>query len=102
MLVTSPRKYEGYFLRDDRASGGKVMEAATYTCGHCQAIVMIDPLRTRERPFCKKCDHRLCDTCGAVQAATGGECKNMNHLIEEMREQAARAPQYQPLIIATR
>ena len=101
VIQTTPRKYEGYFMRDDRASGGTLFECATYTCSHCQAIVMVDPLRTRPRAFCIKCNHRLCDRCGAVLAQTQ-ICKTVNQAIEEMQERAARVAPQSPIIIATR
>lgn len=42
---------------------GKLFEAATMTCGHCGTIVIRNPGRTRERGFCPKCSHYICDQC---------------------------------------
>ena len=42
---------------------GKLFEAATLTCSHCKVAVVKSPLRTRERPFCMKCHHYICDIC---------------------------------------
>lgn len=40
---------------------GQLFEAATITCSHCQAVVIISPTRTRPRGYCAKCDHYICD-----------------------------------------
>lgn len=74
--------------------GGKVLtEMATFTCSHCETVVGIDPRRTRERAYCPKCDHLICDRCGAIRAATGGECKPFKQVIDEVQERAARDAQ---------
>lgn len=72
-------------------SGRGLFECPTFTCSHCQRVVMVNPKRNRERAYCPKCDHNLCDTCGAVRAANGGACKTFKQVIDEMLEQAAKA-----------
>lgn len=48
---------------------GKLLEAATLTCSHCKAVVIKNPLRTRERASCVKCgNHYVCDFCAAEMA----------------------------------
>lgn len=42
---------------------GKI-EAGILTCSHCQKQVMVNPLRTRDRNWCSKCDHYICDQAG--------------------------------------
>lgn len=42
---------------------GKLFEAASLTCSHCRVSVVKNPLRIRERPFCVKCSHYICDFC---------------------------------------
>lgn len=69
--MKTQRSKESYLLMDNRAGPGlpgvpQFLEAATFTCSHCQRIVFINPQRTRERAFCRKCDHYLCDECGIV------------------------------------
>ena len=62
-----------------QVAGGEadqVTEIATMTCSHCSAIVIPNPLRTREREWCSKCDHYICDGCAAIMAASG-ECLPM-------------------------
>ena len=91
MSLNDRPKREGYLLVDHRASPGlppevaraagylpelcgegKMFEAATLTCTHCKVVVVKNPLRTRERASCARCDGRyLCDACGVLAAATG-------------------------------
>lgn len=92
-MTRSEKSREGYLLVDHsfspglpadvaRASGydpalcgeGKRFEAATQTCSHCGGSQVKNPLRTRERGHCSKCNHFLCDPCAAVLKLTG-ECK---------------------------
>jgi hypothetical protein len=43
---------------------GKLFEAATLMCKHCQAVSIKNPLRTRERAFCMQCGGAyICDLC---------------------------------------
>lgn len=42
---------------------GKLFEADTLTCSHCKVCVVKNPLRTRARPHCLKCNHYICDLC---------------------------------------
>lgn len=78
-------KNEGYLFVDHRASPGipedkarlmgyepsqvaegKVLEAATIQCFHCNAILVINPRRTRERAYCMACNGGyICDLCDA-------------------------------------
>jgi hypothetical protein len=39
-------------------------ESATVTCAHCNAVVVLNPLRTRDREYCAPCDRYICDRCG--------------------------------------
>lgn len=108
--MSSLKRHEGYLFVDHRASpglpddmalsmglpvgGGQgLLEAATYTCSHCNRVVIIEPKRTRERAYCPKCDHLICDRCGAIRAASGGECKTFKQVIEEVQEKGARDAQ---------
>lgn len=51
----------GYDPAQCRAGG--LFETATLTCSHCGNAFVKNPLRTRERPYCAKCDHYICDFC---------------------------------------
>jgi hypothetical protein len=83
--MASLQKHDGYLLIDHRASPGipaeiaravgldprqcgegKLLEMATLSCSHCRCCVVPNPLRTRERAYCMKCDHYICDGCVAL------------------------------------
>jgi hypothetical protein len=79
----------GYLEIDQRASGipvsigyGVRFEADTYTCTHCNAVVIMNPQRKRERYKCKGCQHHICDSCAAA-AAAGAACLTMAQRFEE-------------------
>lgn len=71
-------------------AGRGLFEAPTYTCSHCQAVVVLNPLRNRERAYCSKCSHHICDRCGVARVANGGICKPVKQLIDEVQEAAVR------------
>lgn len=101
--MKSLRNHEGAFLLDHRhaapvpdelviaaglpvGAGRGLFEAPTYTCKHCQRVVVVNPLRNRERAYCRGCDHLLCDGCGAERARTG-QCKTIDQKIDEFLTQ---------------
>lgn len=45
---------------------GKQMHAATLGCPHCGCHVILNPLRTRERANCYRCNAYICDFCHAA------------------------------------
>ena len=84
--MKSKRQTEGYFMSDHRAApavedavvlaaglpagaGRGLFEAPTYTCSHCQVVVIVNPKRNRERAYCRGCDHMICDSCGVARGA---------------------------------
>jgi len=59
--------YDPLFCRE-----GKVYETETLHCSHCDAHVVKNPFRTRDRHYCAKCaGHYICDGC-AYQADQAG------------------------------
>jgi hypothetical protein len=49
-------------------SEGKLFEAATIQCVHCQQIAILNPLRTRERASCMACGGAyICDMCDDIR-----------------------------------
>jgi len=95
LIVTQPTNL-GYLMIDNRAGGelppgisSPFFEAATYTCTHCQSVVVMNPERKRERYKCTGCSHLLCDNCGAKRAA-GAPCKTWAQLIDEVANLEAR------------
>jgi hypothetical protein len=78
--MSSKRSHEGYFLQDNHGTPGVPdeiivahglpagagyikFESATFTCSHCEQVVVLNPDRSRARGYCKQCDHYLCDLC---------------------------------------
>lgn len=115
--MKSLRRHEGYLLIDHRNSpgvsdelaatvgipmrpgGGRgLFEAPTVTCSHCQVIVIVNPLRNRERAYCSKCDHYICDKCGVVYAQTR-QCITFKEIVETVQERAVLAQQRGTIIL---
>lgn len=61
-----------------RPGTGK-LEAASYTCPHCNSIVVKNPRRTRPREICRKCMAVVCDRASCVL-----ECQPFEVLIERV------------------
>lgn len=70
----------------------RYLEAGTYTCTHCSRVVVMNPMRVRERYKCKGCNHHICDPCAAEMAA-GAACKTMQQKYEEHLERVTRQPE---------
>ena len=106
--MRSLRRHEGYLLMDNRESpgvsdamlrtvspplppgaGGGIFEAPTITCSHCQRVVILNPLRTRDRTYCRKCDHYVCDDCGLVLSQSG-ICRPFAQIIDEAMEKTVK------------
>lgn len=103
----SKRSLEGYLLIDHRAGPGvsaqdvaalgrhgahlpvvpegAVFESATVTCAHCQAVVVLNPNRTRPRRHCPQCDAYVCDS-----PVCATHVKSMDQLLDELQNTAAR------------
>src|SRR5438876_8853789 len=62
--------------------GNTNYEADILTCSHCQTLLIINPLRTRERGYCSSCDRYICDGCAFV-LANGGVCKTFTEQADE-------------------
>jgi hypothetical protein len=65
---------------------GKKFEAALLTCHHCHIQMIRNPARVRERAYCRKCDHYICDKCAAVAWQTG-ECRPLRAVLDDLQEQ---------------
>ena len=75
----------GYYDIDNRAAGFGRFEADTYTCTHCQAVVVMNPERKRERYKCRGCSHHICDPCAVLRTA-GEPCKTYAQKLNELFE----------------
>lgn len=102
--MKSLRSHEGVFLMDHSASPGipdavlvaqglppgvgqERFESATFTCSHCEVIVVLNPDRSRSRGFCRKCEHYVCDPCEAKRVLTG-ECYPFKAMAQDFLERA--------------
>lgn len=116
--MSSKRRLEGEVLIDHRDSPGSNLllaqalgiphvpsgvryESASFCCSHCSAVVFVNPDRTRERGYCRKCDRYLCDRCTTIAAQTR-ECTPIKKILDEAQEAAFRAEQNGSSIILTR
>lgn len=100
MLIQTAPTNLGYLLIDHTAVGAplppgvneRLMERATYTCTHCQAVVVMNPDRKRERYKCRGCSHLICDGC-AAQRSAGTACRTFAQKLDELYEvEVSRAP----------
>jgi hypothetical protein len=71
-------------------AGTGLFETHTYTCSHCKVVVVMNPLRTRERAYCRGCDHYICDPCGKARAAAGNVCMSFDSIVEKVQEAALK------------
>jgi len=99
-MKTSKRKFEGVFTIDHRDSPGLIpeqvagrgpvvgkgqfLEVPTSQCVHCQRVVILNPLRTRPRHYCQKCDDFQCDLCANLP------CVPFAKVIEDVLNAAAK------------
>lgn len=79
-------------------TGKGFQELPTYTCSHCNSIVVMNPLRSRERAYCTGCDRYICDGCG-VAKSQGVECKPYTEFVDELLEANTLALQRGCLIL---
>lgn len=61
------------------AGAGGLFEADTKTCAHCNATVILHPLRTRARGYCASCDAYVCDRPGC-----GLDCRPFQKIIDDI------------------
>lgn len=87
----------GYLEIDHSQAGGPApiglpphFETHTYTCSHCQRVVVMNPKRTRERYKCRGCNHHVCDDCEAERVLHGAPCKTFAQKADEAMERAVR------------
>lgn len=83
---------EGWLMVDNRASGGKLLEAATSTCSHCQRQVVRNPERERARAYCSRCDHYICDECAIID-----RCRPFVQVVDEAMTATVRGLPFRPL-----
>lgn len=100
-MAFSKRELEGYLRIDHRESPGlnhpllgkgTLFEAKTYTCPYCQRQIIVNPLRTRDREYCRKLDRYMCDVCGGKRKL-GITLKPFKQVIEEYLKAVQRNSQ---------
>jgi hypothetical protein len=52
----------------------------TLGCNHCGGVEVVNPNRTRERAYCRACDHRICDVCDKVRREPGYQHRTIGDL----------------------
>lgn len=108
--MKSKRSLEGYLLIENRhgpvlteeqifrdtgrrgvvgAGVRGTFEAPTLTCSHCNTQIVVNPGRTRDREYCRKCDHYVCDEC-SLQLKLSGECRPLRPMMDEARTKERR------------
>lgn len=109
--MTSQRDRESYLEIDHRESPGFTCEEAvgiglrriagqvgkgqvaripTAKCNHCEAMVILNPGRTRDRERCWKCFCYMCDRCALIHKLDGGECRPFQQVIDKWANDAAK------------
>lgn len=61
----------GYFLNDDRASGGRKSEDDVILCTHCERPILKHYWQSQAGAFCFSCFAPICEDCGAKMKASG-------------------------------
>ena len=95
MLIKTENTDLGYLQIDNRNADNlppgvqRLVEVPTYTCSHCQRVVVMNPERKRERYKCGGCNHLICDGCAAIKQA-GGSCRTYNQVIDEFLTQTEK------------
>lgn len=87
----------GYYMVDQRASGlpvaaglptslgGALVECPTYTCTHCERVVLMNSERVRPRYKCHGCNHLICDRCAEEKLTKfGGRCFTYKQQLDEI------------------
>lgn len=69
--------------------GGAVLERDILTCSHCQRGIVLQPLRVRDRGYCNKCDHYICDGCETIRVKVG-ECVPMAKVLDVTQNTASK------------
>jgi hypothetical protein len=64
----TPEEARAFGMPEVPLSEGREVSLATVQCNHCGGVWLVNTYRTRERHYCKWCDHYLCDLCAATSA----------------------------------
>lgn len=64
------------------AAGSTLLERDVMHCTHCQRMVVLHSARVRDRAYCPKCHHYICDGCEAIRVASGGACVPFKQILD--------------------
>lgn len=87
-----PKELEDFWIASGKLQPGEVVQGGTMhesglqTCSHCQRVLIMNPLRQRDRATCLKCYHYICDWC-----ATSTDCHNIYKVLDDLQEATAKA-----------
>ncbi len=99
----SQREREGYLQIDHRESPGVTAiapphpdvpivgrgvnyQTATCRCSQCHRLILMNPLRTRPRNYCAKCNSYHCDACTATNPY--GHCLTLDAVFDHLFDEA--------------
>lgn len=85
IIGTPHTRNSGYYMNDDRNSGGQKAEADIRTCPHCQAVIkMQEWSKATVQNFCMKC---MAPTCihGGCEACVPFMKKIQQHIETQLR-----------------
>jgi hypothetical protein len=69
--------------------GGTFHESDILGCSHCQGRCYKNHDRVRDRGYCSKCDHYVCDRCEAIRVRTG-ECVPFAKILDVVQNLAEK------------
>ena len=67
----TPAQAQAVGLPSQGLGEGQVYEARVLACNHCGGLQLMRHDRTRERGYCRLCDHYVCDLCEAIRKEPG-------------------------------
>jgi hypothetical protein len=78
----TPEEARAFGMPDVPLGEGRMTSLATVGCNHCGGVWLVNHYRTRERHYCKTCDHYLCDLCAAVAEQSDYVHRTIDQLTE--------------------
>ena len=75
-------RHFGHIHKDDRASGGQLIEQDCLTCNHCQRILVFRRDRL-DVPFCGVCAHHICGECKKNMVKGTAKCIPFEKVIDD-------------------
>jgi len=62
-VMSNKRNDQGVLISENLVENIRE-EVPTLTCAHCNNVVVLNPLRKRQRSWCAPCDQYICDSPG--------------------------------------